>query len=332
MIKKLIIIQLFILIYLFGNSKIIFANEVEDFEFWLLKFEERALGQGISQKTLDSALKNIEPNKRVLELDQRQPEFTITLDEYLNNTTPRIRVNKGKKLYIEHSELLNKIAFEFGVQPRFLLALWGIETSFGKYTGSFNVVRSLATLSHDLRRRDYFTGELINALKIIEQGHISPEIMDGSWAGAMGQCQFMPTSFISFAIDFNKDGKKDIWNTVPDVLASAANYLSSVGWNQSQTWGREVTTINAIDDSVITTSAKKVEISKKLSDWAGLGVRNLDGTTLPDVNINAYLVYPEGVQGRKFIVYENFKTILHWNRSLFFGIAVGKLSDLIEYY
>ena len=308
MIKKLIIIQLFILIYLFGNSKIIFANEVEDFEFWLLKFEERALGQGISQKTLDSALKNIEPNKRVLELDQRQPEFTITLDEYLNNTTPRIRVNKGKKLYIEHSELLNKIAFEFGVQPRFLLALWGIETSFGKYTGSFNVVRSLATLSHDLRRRDYFTGELINALKIIEQGHISPEIMDGSWAGAMGQCQFMPTSFISFAIDFNKDGKKDIWNTVPDVLASAANYLSSVGWNQNQTWGREVTTINAIDDSVITTSAKKVEISKKLSDWAGLGVRNLDGTTLPDVNINAYLVYPEGAQGRKFIVYENFKT------------------------
>ena len=332
MIKKLIIIQLFILIYLFGNSKIIFANEVEDFEFWLLKFEERALGQGISQKTLDSALNNIEPNKRVLELDQRQPEFTITLDEYLNNTTPRIRVNKGKKLYIEHGELLNKIAFEFGVQPRFLLALWGIETSFGKYTGSFNVVRSLATLSHDLRRREYFTGELINALKIIEQGHISPEIMDGSWAGAMGQCQFMPTSFISFAIDFNNDGKKDIWNTVPDVLASAANYLSSVGWNQNQTWGREVTTINAIDDSVITTSAKKVEISKKLSDWASLGVRNLDGTTLPDVNINAYLVYPEGAHGRKFIVYENFKTILHWNRSLFFGIAVGRLSDLIEYY
>ena len=135
MIKKLIIIQLFILIYLFGNSKIIFANEVEDFEFWLLKFEEKALGQGISQKTLDSALNNIEPNKRVLELDQRQPEFTITLDEYLNNTTPKIRVNKGKKLYIEHNELLDKVALEFGVQPRFLLALWGIETSFGKYTG-----------------------------------------------------------------------------------------------------------------------------------------------------------------------------------------------------
>ena len=119
---------------------------------------------------------------------------------------------------------------------------------------------------------------------------------------------------------------------VPDVLASAANYLSSVGWNQDQTWGREVITINAIDDNEITTSARKVEISKKLSDWAGLGVRNLDGTALPDVNINAYLVYPEGAQGRKFIVYENFKTILHWNRSLFFGIAVGRLSDLIEYY
>ncbi len=332
MIKKLIIIQLFILIYLFGNSKIILANELESFDSWLLNFEKKALDQGISQKTFDSALKNIESNKRVIELDQRQPEFTITLDEYLNNATPKIRVNKGKKLYIEHNDLLAGISKEFGVQPRFLIALWGIETSFGKYTGSFNVPTSLATLSHDLRRRDYFTGELINALKIIDDGHISADMMDGSWAGAMGQCQFMPTSFINYAIDFDKDGKKDIWGTVPDVLASAANYLSSIGWNENQTWGREVTTLNTIDETLITKSAKKVLIRKNISEWEALGVRNVDGTSLPDVNIEAYLVYPEGVNGRKFIVYENFKTILHWNRSLFFAIAVGRLSDLIEYY
>jgi len=332
MFKKFIIIQLFILIFLFSNSKVLIASETEDFAIWLSNFQQKALELGITKQTLDLSFKNIEPNKRVIELDKRQPEFTITLDEYLNNTTPKFRVNKGKKLYLENKDLLKKISDEYGVQPRFLLALWGIETSFGQYTGSFNVVRSLTTLSYDLRRREYFTGELINALKIIDQGHTSPETMDGSWAGAMGQCQFMPTSFINYAIDFDNDGKKDIWNTIPDVLASAANYLSSSGWDDSQTWGREVTIVNNIEESLVTTSARKVEESKKLAYWSKLGVRNLDGTSLPDVDIESYLVFPEGPDGRKFIVYENFKTILKWNRSLFFGLAVGRLSDLIEYY
>ena len=332
MFKKFIILQLFILIFSFSNSKVLLSAETDDFAIWLSNFQQKALELGITQQTLDLSFKNIEPNKRVIELDQRQPEFTITLDEYLNNTTPKFRVNKGKKLYVENKDLLTKVSEVYGVQPRFLLALWGIETSFGQYTGSFNVIRSLATLSYDQRRREYFTGELINALKIIDQGHTSPETMDGSWAGAMGQCQFMPTSFVNYAVDFNKDGKKDIWNTIPDVLASAANYLSSTGWDNSQTWGREVIVINNIDESLITTSARKVETSKKLSHWSNSGVRNLDGTMLPDVDIDAYLVYPEGIDGRKFIVYENFKTILDWNRSLFFGLAVGRLSDLIEYY
>ena len=332
MFKKFIILQLFILIFSFSNSKVLLSAETDDFAIWLSNFQQKALELGITQQTLDLSFKNIEPNKRVIELDQRQPEFTITLDEYLNNTTPKFRVNKGKKLYVQNKDLLTKVSEVYGVQPRFLLALWGIETSFGQYTGSFNVIRSLATLSYDQRRREYFTGELINALKIIDQGHTSPETMDGSWAGAMGQCQFMPTSFVNYAVDFNNDGKKDIWNTIPDVLASAANYLSSTGWDNSQTWGREVTVINNIDESLITTSARKVETSKKLSQWSNSGVRNLDGTMLPDVDIDAYLVYPEGTDGRKFIVYENFKTILDWNRSLFFGLAVGRLSDLIEYY
>ena len=332
MFKKFIIFQLFILIFLFSNSKVIFAAETEDFPIWLSNFQQKALELGITKQTLDLSFKDVEPNKRVIELDQRQPEFTITLDEYLNNTTPKSRVNKGKKLYSQNKDLLKKISDEFGVQPRFLLALWGIETSFGQYTGSFNVIRSLATLSFDLRRREYFTGELINALKIIDEGHTNPETMDGSWAGAMGQCQFMPTSFIDYAIDFDNDGKKDIWNTIPDVLASAANYLSSSGWDDNQTWGREVTIVNNIEESLITTSARKVEVSKKLSYWSKLGVRNLDGTDMPDVDIDSYLVFPDGPDGRKFIVYENFKTILKWNRSLFFGLAVGRLSDLIEYY
>ena len=210
MYKKLITIQLFILIFLFSNSKVVFANQIDDFDEWLSNFEQKAIEEGISRQTLEKSFKNIELNCRVIELDQKQPEFTISLDKYLSNTTPRFRVNKGKKLYQENKDLLEEISNKFGVQPRFLLALWGIETSFGKYTGSFNVIRSLTTLSYDLRMRDYFTGELLNALKIIDQGHTNPESMDGSWAGAMGQCQFMPTSFINYSIDFDGDGKKDI--------------------------------------------------------------------------------------------------------------------------
>jgi|TARA_B110000259_G_scaffold187626_1_gene242569 membrane-bound lytic murein transglycosylase B len=330
--KKKILIQLFILIALFGNSKIVFSEDFISFNDWLVSFQESALQKGISQETIDSSFIDIQPNKRIIELDQKQPEFTITLDEYLNNTTPKFRVNKGKKLYIKHNKLLLEVARAYNVQPRFILALWGIETSFGRYTGSFNVIESLATLSYDMRRREYFTQELINALIIIDQGHASALTMDGSWAGAMGQCQFMPSSFLNHAVDFNKDGKKDIWNTLPDVFASAANYLFSSGWNDNETWGREVTVIKKIKDDYITTSAKRVDVNKKISEWAKMGVRNLDGSNLPEVDIDAYLVYPEGVDGRKFIVYENFKTILKWNRSLFFGLAVGRLSDLIEYY
>ena len=330
--KKKILIQFFILIALFGNSKIVFSEDFISFNDWLVSFQESALQKGISQETIDSSFIDIQPNKRIIELDQKQPEFTITLDEYLNNTTPKFRVNKGKKLYIKHNKLLLEVARAYNVQPRFILALWGIETSFGRYTGSFNVIESLATLSYDMRRREYFTQELINALIIIDQGHVSALTMDGSWAGAMGQCQFMPSSFLNHAVDFNKDGKKDIWNTLPDVFASAANYLFSSGWNDNETWGREVTVIKKIKDDYITTSAKRVDVNKKISEWAKMGVRNLDGSNLPEVDIDAYLVYPEGVDGRKFIVYENFKTILKWNRSLFFGLAVGRLSDLIEYY
>ena len=330
--KKKILIQLFILIALFGNSKIVFSEDFISFNDWLVSFQESALQKGISQETIDSSFIDIQPNKRIIELDQKQPEFTITLDEYLNNTTPKFRVNKGKKLYIKHNKLLLEVARAYNVQPRFILALWGIETSFGRYTGSFNVIESLATLSYDMRRREYFTQELINALIIIDQGHVSALTMDGSWAGAMGQCQFMPSSFLNHAVDFNKDGKKDIWNTLPDVFASAANYLFSSGWNDNETWGREVTVVKKIKDDYITTSAKRVDVNKKISEWAKMGVRNLDGSNLPEVDIDAYLVYPEGVDGRKFIVYENFKTILKWNRSLFFGLAVGRLSDLIEYY
>ena len=315
------------------NLSILQADEEEgSFDDWIAHIKQLAKEKGISNETLSVSFENIERIERVIELDRKQPEFTLTLDEYLNNTVTKGRMNKGKNFYDEHNDLLKTISNEFKVQPRFILALWGIETSFGKFTGSFNVIRSLSTLSHDLRRRDFFTDELINALTIIDQGHINSDEMMGSWAGAMGQNQFMPSSFLNYATDFNKDNKKDIWNTQSDVFASTANYLSSSGWNNEQTWGREVKVIKEIDPEFITTSAKSIDVSKKIPEWINLGVVNLDGTKLPEVNIDAYLVYPEGDDGRKFLVYGNFKTIMKWNRSLFFGISVGKLSDMIEYY
>ena len=308
------------------------ADEDYSFVEWLENIKNIATKEGISQETVDLSLRDIVINERVLELDRSQPEFTLTLDEYLNNTTPKSRMLKGKKLYSEHKDLLLRIYNKYGVQPRFILALWGIETSFGTYTGSFNVIRSLSTLSHDLRRREFFTDELINALTIIDQGHITSDEMMGSWAGAMGQNQFMPSSFLNYATDFDKDGKKDIWSTLPDVFASSSNYLKESGWNDDLTWGREVMTSKSIPGDFITTSAKEINISKSLSEWAALGILKKNGEKLPLRDIQAYLVYPEDDEGRKFLVYENFKVIMKWNRSLFFGLSVGILSDMIEYY
>ena len=332
MIKKI-----FSLIAVISLSNIIYsanlqADDLATFDEWLLNIENLAIERGISKITADNALNNLERNPRVIELDRDQPEFTLTHEEYLNNTVTESRAKKGKDLYNEHKILLNKIRKEFGVQERFLLSLWGIETSFGRYTGSFNVVRSLATLSHDLRRRDFFTDELLNALQILDEGHIDVQDMNGSWAGAMGQNQFMPSSFLNFAYDFDEDGRKDIWNTLPDIFASSANYLIQSGWDDNLTWGREVIITNDIDKSLITTSAKKINISKSLDEWSSLGVKKTNGQLLPDKNIQAYLVYPDGEKGKKYLVYENFKVLMKWNRSLFFGISVGTLSDMIEYF
>ena len=331
-ISKLVSLFTVITVFTIINLSSLQADEQGSFEDWLIYIENLALTEGISKDTINNSIKNITQNERVLELDRSQPEFTLTLEKYLSNTTPASRVKKGKKLYKENKNILEKVSNEFGVQPRFLLALWGIETSFGKFTGSFNVIRSLSTLSHDLRRRDFFTEELINALKIINEGHVDAENMMGSWAGAMGQNQFMPSSFLSYAIDYNKDEKKDIWTTLDDVFASSANYLSSSGWDNNLTWGREVITTKPKNKDLITTSAKKIEISRKLSEWSELGVLKTNGEKHPNKNLDAYLVFPEGEDGKKFLVYENFKVIMKWNRSLFFGISVGTLSDMIEYH
>ena len=208
------------------------------------------------------------------------------------------------------------------------MALWGIETNFGQHTGGFSVIAALATLAYDGRRSAYFRGELLNALRIIQEGHISAENMKGSWAGAMGQSQFMPSSFLSYAFDYDKDGKRDIWGTRKDVFASIANYLSSVGWRDDITWGREVVLPAGLDGKAL--SDKKTV--KLMAEWQALGVRLPGGGDLPKRNLKSRLVVPDRGDGRAFFAYANYDNILKWNRSNFFAIAVGSLADQIAAY
>lgn len=205
------------------------ASEREPFIAWLTDLREEAEQRGVSEYTFNRAMHGVEPLKRVIELDRRQPESTLSLEEYLDKTVEP-RIDEARALYAENLLLLREISQKYGVQPEYIVALWGMESNFGEQTGGFSVVQALATLAYDGRRSAYFRGELLDALTILEQGHIAPDDMLGSWAGAMGQCQFMPKSFLRYAVDYNGDGHKDIWDTKADVFASIANYLSSEGW------------------------------------------------------------------------------------------------------
>ena len=315
-----------ILLFLIITNNLL-AN-TEDFSVWMDNFKIRAEKSGISRTTIDETLNRVEVIPRIIELDRNQPEFTLTLNQYLRNVVSKKRTKKGISKIRENWELLEIISNEYNVQSRFIVALWGIETDFGRVTGGFPVIDALVTLSYDGRRGKYFSKELINALKIIDQGHISYDQMIGSWAGAMGQTQFMPSSFLSYAQDYNKDGRKDIWGTKEDALASAANYLSKLKWNNNETWGREVI-VN--DNFILSEDELTLQNKKKISDWQSLGVRRMDGSDLPKKNIEGYLIKIKDTnKERYFLVYQNFKKILKWNTSNYFAIAVGILSDSIN--
>ncbi len=300
------------------------SKAAEPFEDWLEALKTEALANGISAPTLERAFADVRPIPRVIELDRRQPEFTLTFEEYLERVVPPLRVEKGRTRLAEYGDLLARVGAAYGVQPRFIVALWGIETDFGRITGGFNVIGALATLAYDGRRSAFFRTELLSALKILEQGHITAERMVGSWAGAMGQSQFMPSSFLSRAVDFDGDGRRDIWGTKADVFASAANYLKRAGWRGDQTWGRKVRLPANFDRSV---AEQKTVL--RLSEWQARGVRRADGGDLPSRDLRARLVLPGGDDGPAYLVYGNYEAILRWNRSNYFAVAVGSLADRI---
>ena len=291
---------------------------------WISELREEAMERNVSSGTLDVALAEFEPMPKVIELDRNQPEFTMTFDDYLKRIVTRKRVEEGRKRLAQHRGLLNAIHDQYNVQPRFIVALWGLESNYGQRMGSYSVVHALATLAWDGRRAKFFRGELLDALTILEQGHVPPDRMLGSWAGAMGQPQFMPSSFRNFAVDHDGDSRADIWSSTPDVLASAANYLAKSGWRGDLIWGREVRLPKEFD-----LEATGRDKRKPLSEWQRLGVRRSDGSNLPRADVSAAVVLPGGEDGPAYLVYENYRVILRWNRSDYFATAVGILSDRI---
>ncbi|WP_220721197.1 lytic murein transglycosylase [Agarivorans litoreus] len=296
-----------------------FDNYVEQ-----LKLE--AAEQGISQQTIDAAFANTKFYQRAVKADKQQPEFKLTLDTYLPRAVPDWKVQQARALYKKHYPLLKEIEKKYKVQPRFIIALWGVESNFGKFTGNYNVVSALSTMSFEGRREAFFKKELMNALRILDAGHIEPHKMKGSWAGAMGQVQFMPSSFLAYAQDFDGDGHSDIWNNTADALASAANYLAQSGWSDDLTWGRQVQLPKDYD-----VSNSGLKITKTLAEWQALGVRRYDGSDLPIRDISASVVQPDDAQGRAYLAYDNYRVLMKWNRSHYFVAAVGTLADRISY-
>ena len=299
----------------------------EGFEDWLVAFKKEAAAKGISEPTLEIAFADTKPIPKVIEYDRSQPEFKLTFEQYLQRVVPQSRINEGRAKYAENRAVIDAAAKKYGVPGQYLTAFWGIETGFGRHTGGYSVVDSLATLAFEGRRAEYFRKELMNALTIIDAGHIAAEDMTGSWAGAMGQAQFMPSTFLNYARDGNDDGKIDLWGAKEDVFASAANYLSTVGWNADERWGREITLPKDFDKEL-----EGRDIRKPISEWQKVGVRMPNGGDLPKADMDASIVIVNDGEGPAYMVYNNFHTIMHWNRSTYFAIAVGTLADAIAGY
>lgn len=297
------------------------SAQEQSFSEWLAALRAEASSRGISETTL-SALDAIEaPEPRVLELDNSQPEFVQTFTRYLSLRVTPNQVTKGKNLLQEHAALLEQVEQRYAVQPHYLVAFWAIESNFGSATGGFSVLQALATLAYDPRRADFFRHELLTALQIIDDGHITAERMSGSWAGAMGQLQFMPSVFYQYGIDGDGDGKIDIWNSLPDVFNSAANFLNKSGWRGDERWGREVLLPADFDFSLSGAA------NKSLEEWSDMGIKLVSGAALPVAEMQAMVVLPAGAKGPAFLAYQNYQATMAYNPSTFYALTVGHLAD-----
>ncbi|ABK48688.1 lytic murein transglycosylase [Shewanella sp. ANA-3] len=301
------------------------AAHAAAFPTCVANLQERARTEGLSEATIQDTVASLQFVPKVIELDQAQPEFSQTFNNYFTKRATDWRVNEGRRLLKKHRALLDKLAQEYGVPPQYILSFWGLETNYGSYKGKMSVLDSLATLACEPRRSGYFTTELMQALKLKEKYGFDKSTMVGSWAGAMGHTQFMPSAYAKYAIDGDGDGKADLWNSTEDALTSAANFLQHLGWQRNERWGREV--ILPRNFNYENLGAKQAQ---PLSQWAAQSVVQSNGLPLPAINMKAALYLPSGHTGPAFLGYENFNVIMRWNRSEFYAITVGHLADRIN--
>ena len=300
------------------------AQSYASFADWRAAFRGRATAAGVTGATFDRAFSGVRENQRVLELDRRQPEFTRPIWEYLDSAVSDTRVANGREKAAAEATTLAGIEQRFGVEKEVALAIWGLESAYGFNMGSIPVIESLATLAFEGRRRAFAEEQLIEALRIIQAGDVAPAAMVGSWAGAMGHTQFIPTSFQAYAVDYTGDGRRDVWAVDPaDALASTANYLARFGWTFGQPWGVEARLPQGFDYAIADQS-----IRRPVADWRAIGVTQVDGSPLPDHG-DASVITPAGAQGPAFVVFGNFRVIKRYNNATSYALAVGHLSDRI---
>ncbi|MGB0632222.1 MAG: lytic murein transglycosylase [Alphaproteobacteria bacterium] len=310
------------------------ANPKGDFQSWLAGVRAEALERGIRPDVVERLLTDVQPNRRVIKRDRSQAEFKLTLAIYRKRVVTPANISVGRKKAAKHRDLLKAVAAKYGVQPRFILAIWGIETRYGAVEANVPLVSSLATLAYDARRSKFFRKQLFDTLQMVNKGYIGADSLFGSWAGAMGQPQFMPSSYLAFAQDFDGDGQRDIWKNEGDVFASIANYLAKHGWNDNLTWGRKVSAPTSLIAALGKPSRRaapgcraRTSERKKLSEWQSLGVRRADGTDLPARDLSAALVLPDGAGGEAYIVYRNYAAVMAYNCAHLYAVTVGTLAD-----
>ena len=342
---------LYIIISIFFISPYVFSNDCEkptmptelEWNNWISQIKSEALTKGISQETLDNQFKNLKPQSKIIMRDRCQPESKITLKEYLFYRLDKGKIYAAKKMMKKYKNELNLISEHFKIQPRFIISILGMESYFGQNQGKIKTMNAVATLAFDRRRSDFYKKQLFATLKIIDDKIIESDNLKGSWGGALGMTQMLPTTFLESGYDWDGNGV-DIWNSYEDAFASIANYLTSLDknpWSQNITWGREVlppNNLNEIYDNLKQKNpkgcgaVKSRSIPKKLMEWSDLGFKNIDGSTLPTNNsIDARLIAPDGIEGRLFLVYQNYKNLLYYNCSSYYAVSIGLLSDEINF-
>lgn len=300
-------------------------SQERDFGACIAGFQDRARAEAISELVIEDVLGNLKEQVRVIELDKSQPEFVQTFADYLNQRVSQTRIERGRALYREHREFLNRLTETYGVPGQYLVAFWGLETNFGSYLGTMPTLDSLATLACDPRRSSFFTSELMIALKLLEREGLTSSQMQGSWAGAVGHTQFMPSNYWQYAVDGDGDGQINLWASEKDALASGANFLQSLGWKRQQRWGREV---SLPDDFAYLETG--LQHSAGVASWSERGVTKAGGDALAVADMQGAILVPAGHIGPAFLVYDNFSVIMKWNRSESYALSVGHLADRIN--